>query len=172
MIVLDGSLRIDWLTEGLRPWTTTVGLARWRPSVRRGLTLHHAGGSGGPTVGRTGGLPELPTGVDWPVWFREDGTEGIPLHFVALIDCAALPAPAAELGYPGSVQDDVEDLLDDAVADDEDLAELLGTDAPERWLPLATFAYPRHHGLLYYLIQPRDLAARRFDRALFTWQST
>ncbi|WP_307936554.1 DUF1963 domain-containing protein [Salinispora arenicola] len=25
-------------------------------------------------------------------------------------------------------------------------------------------------GMLYWLIRPEDLTARRFDRALFTWQ--
>ncbi|WP_171166772.1 DUF1963 domain-containing protein [Streptomyces sp. I05A-00742] len=36
------------------------------------------------------------------------------------------------------------------------------------WTLLAQFAMS--DGCLYWLIRPRDLAERRFDRAMFTWQ--
>lgn len=46
-----------------------------------------------------------------------------------------------------------------------------------RWLPLAQFDSDDDAGMmwgdggsLYWLIRPEDLAARRFDRAMFTWQ--
>jgi hypothetical protein len=40
-----------------------------------------------PTVrSRLGGLPTLPAGLDWP-----RGSNGVPLHFMAQIDCADLP---------------------------------------------------------------------------------
>jgi uncharacterized protein YwqG len=40
-----------------------------------------------PTVrSRLGGLPTLPAGLDWP-----RGSNGVPLHFMAQIDCAELP---------------------------------------------------------------------------------
>ncbi|MGK8491331.1 DUF1963 domain-containing protein [Nocardia asiatica] len=270
MIVLDGSLRIDWLTERLRPWMNPAGFDRWRSSARSAITLHSIDMCDGPLVGRTGGLPDLPIDAEWPVWYREDDS-GQPLHFVAQIDCAALPAVATEIGFPaegtllffhfddenfeefalpggaaypdgfrvlytgadeivtsrqapegleiyppqglvakavhmlrfvpwendaaernsrfdrytmdlprvghlagfpGSLQDDVEELIDEAIAQDEALAELMGTEKRAAWLPLATFDYERHDGLLYYLIQSGDLAARRFDRTMFSWQCT
>jgi hypothetical protein len=47
---------------------------------------------GEDTVGRMGGLPRLPAGVDWP------GGES-PLPFIGSVDCAALPR-AEELDLP------------------------------------------------------------------------
>lgn len=42
------------------------------------------------THSRFGGLPALPEGFDWPRM-----TDGTPLHFLAQIDCSALPFPCA-----------------------------------------------------------------------------
>ncbi|MFD6680074.1 DUF1963 domain-containing protein [Micromonospora parva] len=49
------------------------------------LSIRLSGGSGGVPVGRFGGLPRLPVGMDWP----SDGVS--PLPFVFSVDCAALP---------------------------------------------------------------------------------
>ncbi|MEV4534738.1 DUF1963 domain-containing protein [Asanoa sp. NPDC049518] len=43
------------------------------------------GDRGGDVVGQSGGLPRLPAGTQWP------SERGIPLPFVASLDCAALP---------------------------------------------------------------------------------
>ncbi|WP_422772581.1 DUF1963 domain-containing protein [Plantactinospora sp. WMMC1484] len=53
------------------------------------LTPKHVG----PLVGRYGGVPPLPPGVAWPVQHTEYA-EGIPLRFLAEIECAKLPRPA------------------------------------------------------------------------------
>lgn len=45
---------------------------------------------------RLGGLPALPAGCDWP-----RSTEGMPLHFLAQIDCAELPAGSDALPEEG-----------------------------------------------------------------------
>jgi len=69
-------------------------------------------------------------------------------------------------GYAWPVQGDVE-------------YEIAGPDAgqPRDWIPLAQFDSDDaadmmwgDTGMLYWLIRPDDLAARRFDRAAFTWQ--
>ncbi|MEU7845964.1 DUF1963 domain-containing protein [Micromonospora parva] len=49
------------------------------------LSIRLSGGSGGVPVGRFGGLPRLPVGMDWP----SDGVS--PLPFIFSVDCAALP---------------------------------------------------------------------------------
>ncbi|MEU4208532.1 YwqG family protein [Streptomyces sp. NPDC026206] len=46
-------------------------------------------------VGRLGGLPALPEGVEWPVWEGHG-----PLTFVASVDCAALPSGALDIPLP------------------------------------------------------------------------
>jgi uncharacterized protein YwqG len=76
-------------------------------------------------------------------------------------------APLHQLGgYAWPVQGDVE-------------YEIAGPDAgqPRDWIPLAQFDSDDaadmmwgDTGMLYWLIRPDDLAARRFDRAAFTWQ--
>ncbi|MEV4620300.1 DUF1963 domain-containing protein [Asanoa sp. NPDC049573] len=43
------------------------------------------GDQGGDVVGQSGGLPQLPAGTEWP------SERGMPLPFVASLDCAALP---------------------------------------------------------------------------------
>ncbi|SDG04671.1 Uncharacterized protein YwqG [Lentzea fradiae] len=47
---------------------------------------------GDQVVGRMGGLPRLPVGVEWP-------GNGYPLPFIGSVDCAALPR-AEKLGLP------------------------------------------------------------------------
>lgn len=44
-----------------------------------------------------GGIPHVPPGFDWPI-----GKDGLPLHFIAQIDLAALePEPSTGTGAPG-----------------------------------------------------------------------
>ncbi|MEV6304131.1 DUF1963 domain-containing protein [Actinoplanes sp. NPDC051861] len=50
------------------------------------LSIRLSGSPAGAPVGRFGGSPQLPDGVDWP------DTDGSPLPFVFAVDCAALPA--------------------------------------------------------------------------------
>ncbi|MEU8180963.1 DUF1963 domain-containing protein [Micromonospora sp. NPDC049044] len=49
------------------------------------LPIRLSGGSSGVPVGRFGGAPRLPVGMDWPT----DGES--PLPFIFSVDCAALP---------------------------------------------------------------------------------
>jgi hypothetical protein len=49
------------------------------------LSIRLSGRSGGVPVGRVGGVPQLPAGVDWP------SSASGPLPFVFSVDCAALP---------------------------------------------------------------------------------
>ncbi|WP_127501020.1 DUF1963 domain-containing protein [Actinoplanes solisilvae] len=49
------------------------------------LSVRLSGGSGGVPVGRFGGSPPLPVGVDWP------SEQGGRLPYVFSVDCAALP---------------------------------------------------------------------------------
>ncbi|WP_190111151.1 YwqG family protein [Streptomyces cinnamoneus] len=46
-------------------------------------------------VGRLGGLPALPEGMEWPVWEGHG-----PLSFIASVDCGALPAGALDIPLP------------------------------------------------------------------------
>jgi uncharacterized protein YwqG len=69
-------------------------------------------------------------------------------------------------GYAWPVQGDVE----------YEVAQLDASE-PRRWVLLAQFDSEDDagmmwgdSGMLYWLIQPNDLAMRRFDRAVFTWQ--
>lgn len=103
-----------------------------------------------PVVGRLGGLPRLPEGVDWPVW------EGCgPLAFVAEVDCAALPRERLDIALPadgrlaffyyGDEDDDA--LVDTADPDTWVGARLLhlppeSADAPERPAPAGLTPYP------------------------------
>ncbi|MER7763181.1 YwqG family protein [Streptomyces sp. NPDC097619] len=65
--------------------------ARWTGALAPGIRLDHAGE--GPVAGRLGGLPELPSGVPWPVWEGHG-----PLSHVASLDCAALVAAGGATG--------------------------------------------------------------------------
>ena len=49
-----------------------------------------------PVNSHLGGRPALPTGIDWP---RTSG--GVPLHFLAQIDCAELPSSGKVLPDDG-----------------------------------------------------------------------
>ncbi|MFR9751247.1 DUF1963 domain-containing protein [Nocardia sp. 004] len=279
MVYLPGSLDIDVFAESLRSSVAyPESFDRWRSSAEYAIALHDADRHDGPLVGQTGGVPELPLGVEWPVW---DGSDQIgygvqPLHFVARVDCAALPDTAAKLGYPtegtllffhfdderlgqfvlprpgnpaypdgfrviyvgadevvesrpapdgleiyepcglvaeviqtmyevpcryedtasiykalvdpfsvaepdagqlagipASMQDPVEEEVAEAVANGLTDPALRGSfDEDGEWVLLASFYYERHDGLLYYLIQPDDLTARRFDKVMFTSQCT
>ncbi|WP_051765358.1 DUF1963 domain-containing protein [Saccharothrix syringae] len=67
-------------------------------------------------VGQDGGLPRLPVGVKWP-----SSESGLPLPFIASIDCAALPrAEGLPLPADGSLlfflhhENDYEDPLDES----------------------------------------------------------
>ncbi|MDJ0380546.1 YwqG family protein [Streptomyces sp. G-G2] len=67
---------------------------RWVGLLRPGVRLEVGVGTGG-AVGRLGGLPRLPAGVEWPVWEGHG-----PLSLVASVDCAALPADALDIAFP------------------------------------------------------------------------
>jgi uncharacterized protein YwqG len=68
---------------------------RWAALMRPGLHLRPAQSSE-PSVGRLGGLPELPNDLAWPCW------EDRPLDFVAAIDCGKLPSYLLDIALPGS----------------------------------------------------------------------
>ncbi|MBH5333956.1 DUF1963 domain-containing protein [Streptomyces pactum] len=68
--------------------------ARWLGLLRPSLRLERATDADTP-VGRLGGLPELPEGVEWPVWEGHG-----PLSLVASVDCAALPAAGLDIPLP------------------------------------------------------------------------
>ncbi|MGW6060431.1 YwqG family protein [Streptomyces sp. NPDC055189] len=67
---------------------------RWVGLLRPAVRLERAEAAD-VTVGQLGGLPQLPTEVKWPSW---DGHG--PLSFIASVDCAKLPAGAADIALP------------------------------------------------------------------------
>src|SRR5690242_16549976 len=73
-------------TEGLGD--LAEDLAGW---VRPGWRLVPSGRPAAPGVSKVGGSPDLAAGETWPMSPR-----GIPLGFVAQIDCDALPPIAPE----------------------------------------------------------------------------
>ncbi|MEU9309425.1 DUF1963 domain-containing protein [Streptomyces sp. NPDC048256] len=81
-------------------------------------------------------------------------------------------------GHPYSVQDPVEIEVAQAVLDGQvSLDDPRLSDEAGGWSLLAQFDSEAcadmmwgDAGALYWLIRPRDLAERRFDRAMFTWQ--
>lgn len=68
---------------------------KWLGLLRPGVRLDAAAGPD-RVVGQLGGRPRLPAGTDWP-WWEGHG----PLSLIASIDCAALPAEALGIGFPG-----------------------------------------------------------------------
>ncbi|MFB7174821.1 DUF1963 domain-containing protein [Streptomyces sp. NPDC056254] len=72
---------------------------RWaaliRPGVRLAMADEEWDAAELPTAARLGGLPWLPDGTDWPA-----GPGGVPLAFVAAVECAALPAGSLDLPLP------------------------------------------------------------------------
>ncbi|MFD7030632.1 YwqG family protein [Streptomyces sp. NPDC059917] len=68
---------------------------RWMELLRPGVRLEAAVGTGDAAIGRLGGLPLLPAGVEWPTWEGHG-----PLSFVASVDCAALPADGLDIALP------------------------------------------------------------------------
>ncbi|MFJ4921173.1 YwqG family protein [Streptomyces sp. NPDC088725] len=81
-------------------------------------------------------------------------------------------------GHAHSVQDPVEIEVAEAVLDGKmPWSDPRLSDEAGRWLLLAQFASEDAAdmmwgdvGALYWLIRPQDLAERRFERAMFTWQ--
>lgn len=77
-------------------------------AVRRpGIMLHRPyppapGGTGSAQTGRSrlGGLPEMPAEMEWPTGL-DDRNRPVKLHFLALIDCAALPRIDRDLPASG-----------------------------------------------------------------------
>ncbi|MEU1664266.1 YwqG family protein [Streptomyces sparsogenes] len=122
---------------------------RWTALLRPAAHLRKAG-PGDPVVGRLGGLPRLPDGVEWPVWEGHG-----PLAFVAVVDCAALPREALDIPLPedgllaffyyGDEDDDA--LVDAADPDTWAGARVLhlppgSAAAPERPAPAGITPYP------------------------------
>ncbi|OPC78531.1 hypothetical protein B4N89_39560 [Embleya scabrispora] len=68
---------------------------RWIALLRPCVRLRRAD-AGEQVVAVLGGVPELPSGVDWPDW-----PEVGPLSFIASVRCAALPAAGRAAGVPG-----------------------------------------------------------------------
>ncbi|MGW9073182.1 DUF1963 domain-containing protein [Streptomyces yangpuensis] len=72
---------------------------RWaaliRPGVRLAVADEEWDAEEMPTAARLGGLPRLHDGTQWPT-----GPDGVPLAFVAAVDCAALPAGSTDLPLP------------------------------------------------------------------------
>ncbi|MET7902172.1 DUF1963 domain-containing protein [Streptomyces sp. NPDC005355] len=58
---------------------------RWTGLLRPAAHLRRAGATD-PVVGRLGGLPRLPEGMEWPVWEGHG-----PLSLVAAVDSPTLP---------------------------------------------------------------------------------
>ncbi|MEW2143316.1 YwqG family protein [Micromonospora vinacea] len=81
-------------------------------------------------------------------------------------------------GYAWPVQGDVEyEVAQAALGGSVDWRDPALTSEASRWVLLAQFDSDDNAtmmwgdvGMLYWLIRPDDLAARRFDRAMFTWQ--
>lgn len=98
-------------------------------------------------------------------------------EFCSAISCGE--GPLHQLGgYAWPVQGDVEDeVAQAALGGSVDWPDPGLAAEARRWLLLAQFDSDDDAnmmwgdaGMLYWLIQPEDLAARRFDRAMFTWQ--
>ncbi|MFC8285697.1 DUF1963 domain-containing protein [Streptomyces cyaneofuscatus] len=127
---------------------------KWLGLLRPGARLRVATGADVPAV-RLGGLPALPAGSPWPVW---DGHG--PLSFIASVDCARLPTAALDIGLPESgtllLRRRSERRLRDS--------------GRTRWCQDAADMMWGDAGVLYWLIRPEDLAERRFERAMLTWQ--
>ncbi|MEU1787652.1 YwqG family protein [Streptomyces sparsogenes] len=94
---------------------------RWTALLRPAAHLRKAGPAD-PVVGRLGGLPRLPDGVDWPVWEGRG-----PLGFVAAVDCAALPGEALDISLPA------DGVLAFFYYGDEDDDALVDTADPNTW---------------------------------------
>ncbi|GAA2343865.1 DUF1963 domain-containing protein [Streptomyces cuspidosporus] len=94
---------------------------RWTALLRPAAHLRKAGPAD-PVVGRLGGLPRLPDGVDWPVWEGHG-----PLAFVAAVDCAALPGEALDIPLPA------DGVLAFFYYGDEDDDALVDTADPDTW---------------------------------------
>ncbi|ADI07524.1 hypothetical protein SBI_04404 [Streptomyces bingchenggensis BCW-1] len=139
-------------------------------------------------VGVLGGEPLLPEGVEWPVWEGHG-----PLSFIAALDCGRHFQDAvwnlrrvrhqvggAPDGVQGEVEYEVADFpddwdLDEFNPDNPHFDDILAEAA--RWRLLLQIASDDEAGMLwgdagalYWLIDPEDLAAGRFDQARFTWQ--
>ncbi|MGW6547503.1 YwqG family protein [Streptomyces massasporeus] len=69
---------------------------KWSALLRPSARLSPAAGSARP-VGRLGGRPRLPAGVEWPAWEGHG-----PLSLIASIDCGALPVQALDIDLPES----------------------------------------------------------------------
>ncbi|WP_241825639.1 YwqG family protein [Micromonospora sp. CB01531] len=98
-------------------------------------------------------------------------------EFCAAISCGE--GPLHQLGgYACPVQGDVEyEVAQAALGGSVDWRDQALASEAGRWLLLAQFDSDSNAnmmwgdvGMLYWLIRPDDLAARRFDRAMFTWQ--
>lgn len=122
---------------------------RWIALLRPAAHLKSAG-AGDPVVGRLGGLPRMPEGMDWPVWEGHG-----PLAFVAEVDCAALPGEQLDIPLPADGRLAFfyyGDEDDDALVDTSDPATWAGarvlhlppesSDAPERSAPTGLTPYP------------------------------
>jgi uncharacterized protein YwqG len=174
------------LTALARRHLPAAAAERWAALLRPAARLLPAQSPGDPIVGHLGGLPRLPAGTAWPVWEGHG-----PLSLVATVDCAALPGGALDIPLPGSGTllffffggraDDHEACVDYADPATRDGARVLyvPSGAAADWRLLAQFGSDEATGMewadggvLYWTIRPDDLAARRFDRAMLTWQST
>ena len=138
----------------------------------------------GVPVGRSGGLPRLPVGMEWP------SSEHGPLPFVASFDCAALPGVVGlALPSDGSLllflhHEWAHDAY--SVAHEQRFARVVyvpaGNDTAtagkrnlrleeealrvmREWVPLAQFV-PDEVYQARFLIRHDDVAAGRFDKAL------
>jgi uncharacterized protein YwqG len=80
-------------------------------------------------------------------------------------------------GHAAAIQDAVENDITRMVLEDVPFDDQRWLAEPERWVLLAQFQSDADadmmwgdRGTLYWLIRPEDMAARRFDAAVFTWQ--
>ncbi|MFF4219352.1 MULTISPECIES: YwqG family protein [Streptomyces] len=67
---------------------------KWIGLLRPGVRLT-AAGDGDIVVGKLGGQPVLPEGMEWPVWEGHG-----PLSFIASVDCGALPVRELDIALP------------------------------------------------------------------------
>lgn len=88
---IDHATLVGLTEEFLSPDEATAWLAHERPSARLVRV-----GSGQPVTAVLGGLPQLPDDVNWPT-FR-----GVPLHFLAAVDLAAVHEALPDAPLPAS----------------------------------------------------------------------